>query len=264
MKMLVNLLKPTSGQARILNRPLNDVSVRKKVGFLPENFRYHDWLTGEDLLRFHAALFRMDPALTARRISEVLAMVGLADYRRQQVGGYSKGMQQRIGLACALLPDPDLLLLDEPTSALDPVGRKEIRDLLLLLRDQGKTVFLNSHLLSELETVCDQIAIIKKGGLVFQGDWRELTARDVRLKVIIAEPPSPGLNTIYDLGFEVRTVNRLRAGQGGVQEVVFACPESDRIPQLITELVNAGFRVYEATPVVDSLEQLFLQYVKDA
>ncbi|MBC9783634.1 ABC transporter ATP-binding protein [Heliobacterium chlorum] len=276
VKMLVGLLQATSGQARILGRPFSDLSVRRKVGFLPENFRYHDWLTGEDLLRFHGALFGLSPAEVRARIPEVLGQVGMKEQAAQRVGRYSKGMQQRIGLAVALLPDPELLFLDEPTSALDPIGRKEVRELLERLKGQGKTVFLNSHLLSELETLCDQIAIIKQGCLVYQGDWRELARRSYQTKVVVGDVIPSQLTSASDGGFQLLAqrplgvASELEAAtrsEGGPalsrfrHELLFRIPEQGSVPTLIQSLVASGIDIYEVTPQVDSLEKLFLQFV---
>ncbi|WP_423751919.1 ABC transporter ATP-binding protein [Heliobacterium chlorum] len=269
VKMLVGLLSPTSGEAKLLGRPIEDVSVRKKVGFLPETFRYHDWLSGEDLLRFHGSLFGMSSRETKARIPEVLHAVGLADQGSKRVGGYSKGMQQRIGLACALLPDPDLLFLDEPTSALDPIGRKEVRDLLASLRDRGKTIFLNSHLLSELETVCDQIAIIKKGQLLFQGDWRELAASGQQVKVVVngdapvdmISTPSPSHPAIRLHSQQVLTWDN--SGYPLRKEWILTWNGDADVPALVKGLVDNGLSVYEVTPISNSLEELFLQYVSE-
>lgn len=144
VKMLVGLLKPTSGSAQILGQPLGIPETRRKIGFLPENFRYQPWLTGEELLAFHASLAGMSKAEKRERIPLVVRQVGLSGKETQRVGSYSKGMQQRIGLACALISDPDLIFLDEPSSALDPLGRREVRQIMLELRNRGKTVFLNS------------------------------------------------------------------------------------------------------------------------
>lgn len=174
VKILVGLLFPTSGTAKILGRPLGDLEARRKTGFLPENFRYQDWLTGEELLSFHASLYGLSAQDKKSRIPAVLEQVGLSGKERQRVGTYSKGMQQRIGLACALLPDPELVFLDEPTSALDPLGRREVRQIILDLRRRGKTVFLNSHLLSEVEMICDQVAIIHKGRIISTGVLEEM------------------------------------------------------------------------------------------
>jgi len=183
VKMLVGLLLPTSGTARLLGWPLGDLAARRKTGFLPENFRYQDWLTGEELLSFHASLYGMSGAKKKRRVPAVLEQVGLAGKEKQKVGSYSKGMQQRVGLACALLPDPELIFLDEPTSALDPLGRREVREIMLELRDRGKTIFLNSHLLSEIEMICDRVAIINKGRIVAEGALEDLLAKTVEVEM---------------------------------------------------------------------------------
>lgn len=183
VKVLVGLLFPTSGTAKILGRPLGDLGARRKIGFLPENFRYQEWLTGEELLHFHASLYRMSPAEKRRRIPVVLEQVGLGGKERQKVGAYSKGMQQRVGLACALLPDPELIFLDEPTSALDPLGRRDVRKIMIDLRRRGKTIFLNSHLLSEIELICDQVAIIHKGKIVSMGNLEEMLSGTVEVEM---------------------------------------------------------------------------------
>ncbi|WP_003541865.1 ABC transporter ATP-binding protein [Desulfotomaculum nigrificans] len=263
VKMLVGLLHPTSGEAKLLGQPFNEPSVRKRVGFLPENFAYHDWLTGEDLLMFHASLFGLSRAEAARRIPEVLELVGLTNHSHKPVGSYSKGMQQRIGLGCALLPDPDLLFLDEPTSALDPIGRKVVRDLLISLKNRGKTIFLNSHLLSELESLCDRVAIIKKGQLIFQGDWREFAAGH-RVRVVVDGQLTPDkLSSLPVGGLKLVSQKELPDVKGikGRQEVVFTCADSSQVPQLVKVLVAAGYQLYEVAPVMDSLEKLFLEFV---
>ncbi len=174
IKMMTGLIFPTSGKAAVLGKPLGDVGVRKKIGYLPEIFKYQEWMTGVDLLSFHASLYKMDKKETRKRIEEVLELVNLKGHEKYKVGTYSKGMQQRLGFASAMLTSPDLLFLDEPTSALDPIGRKEVRDIIMMLKNQGKTVLLNSHLLSEVEMVCDSLAIINKGSLVKQGKLEDI------------------------------------------------------------------------------------------
>ncbi|MEG6523190.1 ABC transporter ATP-binding protein [Desulfotomaculum sp. 1211_IL3151] len=262
VKMLMGLLQPTSGEAKLLGRPLHDFTVRQKVGFLPENFSYHDWLTGHDLLRFHASLFGLPAKKSVQRIPLVLEMVGLTQHARKRVGSYSKGMQQRIGLGCALLPDPELLFLDEPTSALDPIGRKVVRDLLVTLRGQGKTIFLNSHLLSELETICDQVAIIKEGCLIFQGDWRDITTGR-RVKVVLAGTMPVHRITACCAGWQLISQQASQNLAGG-QELIFASAEKLEVPELVTGLVQSGAAVHEVTPMIESLEKLFLEVVTDS
>ena len=264
VKMLVGLLHPESGEAKLLGQPLTDLQVKKRIGFLPENFSYHDWLTGEDLLRFHASLYRLAKSETENRISQVLDMVGLSDHRTKRVGGYSKGMQQRIGLACALIADPDLLFLDEPTSALDPIGRKMVRDLMVALKSQGKTIFINSHLLGELERICDRIAVIKNGRLIFQGNWREITAQGCRVKIVTEE--NRHLKEQCAQGFaDVQLISQKQIAADITSlpktELVFACAEKSQIPQLVQKLVHLGINIYEVSPMSDSLEEIFIELV---
>ncbi|MGZ4134788.1 MAG: ABC transporter ATP-binding protein, partial [Tumebacillaceae bacterium] len=162
VRTMLGLLHPTSGRAELLGKLVGDHEARRKVGYLPELFRYQEWLTGRQLLEAHAELVGVPKAQRKQQIDRLIDRVGLTGRDREKIKGYSKGMQQRIGIACALLGDPELIFLDEPTSALDPIGRREVRDLMAELRREGKTVFLNSHLLSEVETVCDHVAIIHK------------------------------------------------------------------------------------------------------
>ncbi|TEB11482.1 ABC transporter ATP-binding protein [Pelotomaculum propionicicum] len=253
VKMLVGLLFPTSGTARILGKPLGDLEIRRKVGFLPENFRYQDWLTGEELLTFHASLYKMSRAEKARRVPEVLEQVGLADKGRQKVGSYSKGMQQRVGLACALLPDPELVFLDEPTSALDPLGRREVRQIMVELRDRGKTVFLNSHLLSEIEMICDRVAIINKGRIITEGALAELLAGAVEVEMQVE-------------GLSAQLLDELSALYGSYQVegglVRLSLKNNEDIPALAEAVVRNGGKLFSLNARQNSLEDLFIDLVK--
>src|SRR5215831_76332 len=180
LKMLLGLVEPTGGSATVLGRPLGDRRARAKLGFLPEHFRFHDWLTGRELLRFHGQLYGLAGSTLERRIEDLLARVDLLDAAERRVSGYSKGMLQRVGLAQALLNEPELVFLDEPTSGLDPLGRLLVRDLIRDLKRSGTAVFLNSHLLGEVEATCDRVVFVKQGRTV-----RELTlaAADRALEV---------------------------------------------------------------------------------
>jgi ABC-2 type transport system ATP-binding protein len=182
VKVLLGLVRPTSGQARIFGIPATHPDARREVGYLPENFRFQDWLTGQELLELHADLADMSSDERKRRIPEVLRLVGLADRGNDRIKSYSKGMLQRIGLAQAILHDPRLVLLDEPTSALDPIGRREVRDLIRGLANRGMTVFLNSHLLSEVEMVCDRVAIIDRGRVVRSGRLSDMVSANQSLE----------------------------------------------------------------------------------
>ncbi|WP_338825388.1 Vitamin B12 import ATP-binding protein BtuD [Moorella humiferrea] len=186
VKMLVGLVYPTAGEAKVAGYAPQDIRGRRQMGFLPENFRLHGWLKGEELLTFHARLAGLDGRAASRRAAEVLELVGLAGEGQKLVANYSKGMQQRLGLAAALVGDPRVVFLDEPTSALDPLGRRQVREILLALKEAGKTVFLNSHLLSEVEQVCDQVAIINRGTVVASGRLAELQSGPATVAIRLA------------------------------------------------------------------------------
>jgi len=175
VKVLLSLVRPTAGQASLLDTRLPDTRVRERIGYLPENHRFPGYLTGEQVLRLFGRLSGVTRPVLDSRIPELLRLVGMEQWKAMKVKRYSKGMLQRIGLAQALANDPDLLFLDEPTDGVDPVGRKEIRDILRDLRSKGKTIFLNSHLLSEVELVCDRVAIVDKGSLLKIGTIAEMT-----------------------------------------------------------------------------------------
>lgn len=254
VKILVGLLFPTAGSARILGKPLGDQGVRRKIGFLPENFRYQDWLTGVELLSFHGSLYGLRGAEKTRRIRQVLERVGLGDKGRQKVGSYSKGMQQRVGLACALLPDPELIFLDEPTSALDPLGRREVREIMLDLREKGKTIFLNSHLLSEVEMICDRVAIINKGNIVKEGPLGKLLAGAVEVEMVAG-------NITQKMVDELSALGSLLKVKGNT--IRLSLRETGDIPVVAEIVVNNGGRLFSLNTRQNSLEDLFVDLVKE-
>jgi ABC-2 type transport system ATP-binding protein len=252
VKMLLNLVFPTSGEAMLLGRPLDDPQVRGRVGFLPEHFRFHDWLKGWEFLALHAELYKMSRQQARRRIAELLDLVGLTPHADKKLREYSKGMLQRIGLAQALLNQPELVILDEPTSGLDPVGRRLVRDIIRELRSQGTTVFLNSHLLSEVEITCDRVAFIKHGEVIRVSPLQSLVegelsvdvrARNLRPEVI------EGL---------ARWSRNVRAD--GEHLSLTLEGEAD-LPQVNRYLVQQGVDVYALRPEHMSLEDLFIQIV---
>lgn len=249
VKMLMGLLYPTSGKAMLLGKPLGDLAVREKIGFLPENFRYQDWLTCKQLLDFHASLYGIAGNDKNKRISEVLNMVGLSSRANQKIRTYSKGMQQRAGLACALLPNPDLLFLDEPTSALDPLGRRDVREILVNLRSRGTTIFLNSHLLSEVEMICDSVAFIKSGRIIEEGTLDELRSGDIRVDMRVS-----GLNKEITLALSMKTLSLEIDG-----EYIKAFVKSPEDIHFLAEaVISRGGRLYELTPKRFSLEEMFV------
>src|SRR6476646_5945093 len=176
LKTLLGIVRPTSGKALLLNQPLGDRLVKQKVGYLPENAYYYDYLTGWEFLQFVAGLFQLPRSGQRQRIPQLLELVGLSQKttRKKQLRQYSKGMLQRIGMAQALINDPDVVFLDEPMSGLDPMGRYQIREIILSLKEQGKTIFFNSHVLSDVEQICDRVAILAEGELICVGSLNEL------------------------------------------------------------------------------------------
>src|SRR5437016_9189493 len=183
VKILLGLVFPTGGEAQILGRPVGDVKTRSQVGFLPEHFRFYDWLTPAELLKVHGRLYGMSHAKLRERVPVLLDLVGLMPHRDKRLRDFSKGMLQRIGLAQALLNEPALVFLDEPTSGLDPVGRRLVRDIIRNLREQGTTVFLNSHLLSEVEITCDRVAFIKHGEVIRVSELKTLVDGETTVTV---------------------------------------------------------------------------------
>lgn len=257
VKMLVGLIRPTAGSGLVLGRPLGDHRARRQIGYLPELFRFHDWLTGEELLDLHGQLYGLSRAERRRRIPEVLELVGLAEAARRRVRTYSKGMQQRIGIAQALLGSPRLVILDEPTSALDPLGRRDVRDLIRRLRDDGVTVFLNSHLLSEVETICDRIAIVNCGRVIAIGPMSSLLAGELVVEFRLGALPDGTLTAL-------ERVIQIDAVQHGERPVLVArAADEAAVAQAVDLLVRAGVPVYGVIPERRSLEDLFVQLVNE-
>lgn len=256
VRTMLGLLQPTGGSAQMLGRPIGDVEIRKRVGYLPELFRYQDWLTGRQLLETHADLARVPRSQRKEQIDQLIERVGLTGRENEKIRGYSKGMQQRIGIACALIGDPDLIFLDEPTSALDPIGRLEVRNLISDLRQSGKTIFLNSHLLAEVENLCDQVAIIHKSELIVQGDWRSLSEVKTQVEIRI-DQMTPRLGEIA-LHIEQLEYHR----PDGTSRWLLQLAGEDGIPDLVNFLSGQGIRLYELTPRQPHLEDVFMHWIE--
>jgi ABC-2 type transport system ATP-binding protein len=205
VKILLSIVHPTGGEATVAGEKLGDLSIRERSGYLPENHRYPAFLTGLQTLIFFGSLTGMKGKALTDRADRLLELVGLKDWKKVKIKRYSKGMLQRLGLAQALLNDPDLLFLDEPTDGVDPVGRKEIRDLLTSLRSQGKTIFLNSHLLSEVEMISDRVAILNKGKVLKIGTIAELTSKQIEYELLLDR--SLGDSVIEKLRPHLRSLN---------------------------------------------------------
>ena len=232
VKILVGLVRPTGGGAEVLGKPVGDRATRARIGYLPELFRYPDWLAAREVLAFHGRLLRLAGA--AYEIDTVLDEVGLRERAGDRVGTFSKGMQQRLGIAVALLGSPEILFLDEPTSALDPVGRSDVRALIERLRARGTTVFLNSHLLGEVERVCDRVCVVDRGRVVAEGT----------VDALIGE--SRGVRVQLDDGWREFDV------------------APGEIPALVARLVAEGARIHAVEPKHVTLEERFLALVRRA
>lgn len=257
VKMLTGLVRPSSGEARLLGRRLGDREARRQIGYLPELFRFHDWLSAREFLDVHGRLAGMSREERRQRIPEVLELVGLAGREDDRLRTFSKGMQQRAGLAQALLHRPRLVFLDEPTSALDPIGRRIVRDVIRELRASGVTVFLNSHLLSEVELVCDRVAILNRGVVVAAGRLDELRPQGVSVSLRLGGWSAAVEAVLREFG----TVDGREDLGGGVALVRLQLPAEEAVAGLVERLVAAGAAVYEVTPRRETLEELFVSLV---
>ena len=248
VKILLGLTRPTSGSGSLAGAAFGSKQSLGRIGYLPELFRYQSWLTAREVLALHCELASIDRARWPSEIDRILGTVGLADRGTSRIGTFSKGMQQRLGLGVALLGDPAVVLLDEPTSALDPVGRHDVREIIRALREKGTIVFLNSHLLSEVEQVCDAVAIVDRGKVVAQGDLTQLLrASSVRVR-------ATGISR--DARAAMARFGELDDDADGA--VLVKGVDRERIPDLVSAIVSSGARVYAVEPQHESLEERFL------
>ena len=246
VKLLLGLSRPSAGTGRVLGAPLGEVSARRRIGYLPELFRYQGWMTAREVLSLHCELAHLPRSNWETEIREAVELVGLAERSNGRVETFSKGMQQRLGLAVALLGRPDLVVLDEPTSALDPIGRQDVRRIIGSLRDRGATVFLNSHLLTEVERVCDRVAIVDRGRVVAELSMAELLAeKGVRLRVA-------GLSDAQTIA------GRFGPTRLDGEWLVVDAIADGQVPTLVAELVAGGGAVHAVVPARHSLEERFL------
>jgi ABC-2 type transport system ATP-binding protein len=251
MSILMGFIYADQGQSRVFGYVPGDVRAKERIGFVPENFAFYRYLNAEKLLQFHLRLSGRQLADPDGLIADLLAKVKLDGYKGLKIGKYSRGMVQRLGIAQALLGDPDLLVLDEPTSGLDPAGRKEVRDLILALKAEGKTIFLSSHILSEVEQVCDRVIIIDRGHLVRAGGLREMLAEGNRVEIVIDQLPESLEQAVIEQGASVdRETNRVRITVDTAQKRAMA-----------EMLWAGGCDVLSLTPVKSSLEEMFLKLV---
>lgn len=253
IKMLLSAVHPTDGEARIFSRNAADPEARRQVGYLPENHRFPTYLTGSGMLDFYASLSGMDWVARARRIPELLDLVGLGQWGDVRLGKYSKGMLQRVGLAQALMHHPQLLVLDEPSDGVDPVGRRHIREILHALEEKGVTIFINSHLLSEVEAFCRDVAILNKGRVVLEGKVKELTAgKGYRLSVP---------NTLAEaLRNELTAQASAVAERDGLLDLQFA--QRSEANQVIDLLRREQVEIESLLPTSSTLEDVFMASVQ--
>jgi ABC-2 type transport system ATP-binding protein len=245
--LLLNLIRPTSGTAYLFDRPVTETEIHHRLGYLPESVNLHDYYTGRKLLDFYAALCGVPADSRSARVNELLKLLNLEEAAEKRVSKYSKGMAQRIGFAQAMLHDPDLLILDEPTASLDPVGRKEFRDILLELKRRGKTVFISSHILSEVETVCDRVAILQNGELKRIGTLQELSANK-RTKLVVKGLSAPVMEALATTTAEVTLVQGL---------ATISCPD-EALRQTVEQLLRQhGVEIVRTESETQSLEEIF-------
>lgn len=263
VKMLLGLVVPSGGEARVLGRPPGDRQALRAIGFLPEHFRFHEWLHAEELLDLHGRLYGMTAADRRRRIPQVLELVGLAEQARRPIAGFSKGMLQRIGLAQALLNEPTLVFLDEPTSALDPFGRMLVRTIIRELKQQGTTIFLNSHLLGEVEATCDRVAFIRAGAVLDTQILSELGAGQLRVAVRV-DAVTPALVQALDAlarRADGAMIQRCPPEAAKDTTLIYDLLDEELLPAIAEQVIGCGARLYELTSRRRSLEQLFLEIV---
>lgn len=257
LKLLMQLIYPTAGHARILGRPVGDVSVRRRVGFLAENPYFYDYLTAEEVLIYFARLFGCDRAEARARAARALDEVGIGAERRLRLRQFSKGMLQRVGIAQAIINDPEVLFLDEPMSGLDPLGRRHVRDLILRLRAQGATVFFSSHILADAEMLCSKVAILAQGRLIASERVSEMVAFELKGWELVASGVSDALQA--ELAGQGRAVRSLTHGRYTVHLAA-----GERPDQVMALLAARGAQVESLTPLRDTLEDYFVQQVKAA
>jgi ABC-2 type transport system ATP-binding protein len=254
LKLLMQLVYPTAGHAEILGRPLGDLSVKRRIGYLPENPYFYDHLTAEELLVYYASLFGIHGADRRTRASRLLDEVGVGAERRLQLRKFSKGMLQRVGIAQALINNPELVIFDEPMSGLDPLGRRDVRALILRLRDAGCTVFFSSHVLSDAEALCNRVAILAKGRLVASGRLSDMLALRARGWELVVAGASEAL--IASLVPRIRRAVRISEGRYTLELPLEPPPE-----QLLAELTAGGAQLASLNPIRETLEDVFVESV---
>jgi ABC-2 type transport system ATP-binding protein len=259
VKIMMTVIRPSNCSGTVLGKKVGDKATLGRIGYLPEHHRFPEYLTSRQMVEHFGALSGVSKKDRRRRSMELLETVGMKDWADAKIGSYSKGMRQRVGLAQALINDPKLVVLDEPTDGVDPTGRRDIREILTRLKDEGRTVFLNSHLLSELEMVCDRVAIMVKGLVRTQGTIDELTTDQRHYTITVSESDKDtALTGAKDVFGDAAA---LVPGRAGVVRIDTA--QAERVQPVIDKLRGAGVVIHAVTPFRPSLEDLFMQVVQD-
>lgn len=253
IKILLGITFATDGEAKIFDKPVKNVSIKKKIGYLPENHRFQNFLTGEQVLKYFAGLSGLSSKETKIKIPEYLEIVGMEKWGKTKIKKYSKGMMQRLGLAQAMINNPDLIFLDEPTDGVDPIGRKEIRDILLNLKEQGKTIFLNSHLLSEIELICDRVAILNNGILVKAGSVKDITTSENTYRFITSDIDVLSMNEL---------LNSYKATLNSKNEFVCIAHDYSEMNKVVDYLRAKGILIYSVNKEKSSLESMFINLIE--
>jgi ABC-2 type transport system ATP-binding protein len=254
VKLLLGIAFPTAGSAKILNENISNFRLKSKVGYLPENHRYPAYLTGGEVLNFYGRLSGLEGSTLSRKIDELLDLMNLAKWKKTKVKTYSKGMMQRLGLAQAMLNDPELIFLDEPTDGVDPIGRKEIRDILLDLKSRNKTIFLNSHLLSEVEMITDRVGILNKGKLLREGTVKELTEKGEEYRISVEG--TLDTNELLSSGYI--------AAPAGDHGYAVKVPGVAALNAFVDLLRQKNIMIKEIVPMRDTLEEMFINLIKQS
>ncbi|HEU4939500.1 MAG TPA: ABC transporter ATP-binding protein [Vicinamibacterales bacterium] len=256
LKLLMQLIFPTSGRAEILGRPVGDMGTRRRIGYLPENPSFYDYLTAEELLGYFANLFGYSGPDRRKRVSALLDRVGIGAERRLQLRKFSKGMIQRVGIAQALLNDPEVVFLDEPMSGLDPLGRRDVRQLILDLRDQGRTVFFSSHILADAEALCRRVAVVAGGRLAASGALADILAFQVHGWELVMAGVSPDLASKVRPG--IRRATEISPGRYSLELSLDQPPD-----RVLAELTASGATLVSLNPMRDTLEDFFMKHVAE-
>ncbi len=256
LKLLMQLIFPTSGRAEILGRPVGDLSARQRIGYLPENPSFYDYLTAEELLGYFGQLFGYDAVERRKRVAALLDRVGIGAERRLQLRKFSKGMIQRVGIAQALLNDPEVIFLDEPMSGLDPLGRRDVRELILELRDQGRTVFFSSHILADAEALCHRVAVVAGGRLAAMGTLTDILAFQVRGWELVMANVSPDL--LARIKTATRRATEISPGRYTLELSLDQAPD-----RILADLTAAGATLVSLNPMRDTLEDFFMKRVTE-